>query len=515
MGLLGKLKETVANAMSGGAALDTSTLPPEQRAAIEARMAEAQRGFEQGRAVTDAQRGARIFTGAAAAFLYGADHEWYPPSPAELERIRAEQGMMAMIKASQPPQGLGARFGDALKDTVGVRNGPAEIGDPDERTRVATAERAARDAARAPYRAEGLPAMTISRIATHGDSQIEELLAFLRQSGLAARPDLVWGVYRVPDRIDPMINPSTERGRVVEWDVVHVPGQLPAAPHDATTAFFSSRQRWISRRLGESSVLDEDLARIYAAHAGIGPQDCLGAARFLLMRDDGREEGGFIQPWVEGVHVFHRPTPRAERTMEELVASAPMPLDLDRLPADRVEVLEWAEIARIVQPQAQHLARVPSPVPSLPSTPQELLRAYLEVVGVLPTDCWSAQVTVDHIAEVASSTAFVTHNTGPKLPCADGEERRRLHGAQCVVVAYRDRPEYVAGRERWAAYQRDVLEARLDDASERRPPIQRLDFDSALVRAALAPARALEWLQDIGATQPPPVYRYCWPPVDA
>ena len=41
-----------------------------------------------------------------------------------------------------------------------------------------------------------------------------------------------------------------------------------------------------------------------------------------------------------------------------------------------------------------------------------------------------------------------------------------------VVVAYADRPEYREGRERWAAYQRDVLRARLDHRTGVRPPIE-------------------------------------------
>ena len=40
------------------------------------------------------------------------------------------------------------------------------------------------------------------------------------------------------------------------------------------------------------------------------------------------------------------------------------------------------------------------------------------------------------------------------------------------MIAYRDRPEYVQGRERWRAYQHEALRARLDHLSGVRPPIE-------------------------------------------
>ena len=60
----------------------------------------------------------------------------------------------------------------------------------------------------------------------------------------------------------------------------------------------------------------------------------------------------------------------------------------------------------------------------------------------------------------------------PKLPCADGTERRRMQAAEHVVLAYRDRAEYEDGRARWRAYQQEVLRARLDHRSDVRAPIE-------------------------------------------
>ena len=77
---------------------------------------------------------------------------------------------------------------------------------------VVERERAARDAARRPYLAPDRTSVVLSRIATNGSTQFEDVANHLAASGLAARPDLVFGVYRVPDRLDPKLSGS-ESGR--------------------------------------------------------------------------------------------------------------------------------------------------------------------------------------------------------------------------------------------------------------------------------------------------------------
>lgn len=513
MGIFDKLKETISVA-TGKAPPDLSQLSPEQRARYDATMANVEQTVAQAEAnhevIEAAAAERRVFHGAPAAFLAGG--EWRAPSPVELEKIRVEHGTKAMIAASQPPGGTLGQVRRAVGDTLGRRTGPPEIEDPQKRLVVAAAERVARDAARAPYLATNPLELTFSRIATHGDSQIEELQRFLAQTGLASRPDLVWGVSRVPDRIDPMLTRSSERSRVVEWDVVHVPRELPATDAPPHAAFFSSRQQWVARRIGEPGVLDEDLGRAYASNAGFEVEDCIGIARFPHLRGDAGDEGSFIETWVEGVYVLHQAGSGRPGSDERMSAAAPISLDLAQLPPARTEVLDWEAIASIVHPQPQLPPRVPNPVPQLPSTPQELLRAYLEVVGVRPADCWSAQVTVDTNEDLTGRSGMVSHNTGPKLACADGTSRPRLHGAQQVVVVYRDRPEYVTGRGRWQAYQQVVLEARLDGRSEQRRVLTS-DRDPAFLRAIAIPTRAVDWLDRVGVTQPPPYYRYCSPAV--
>jgi hypothetical protein len=162
---------------------------------------------------------------------------------------------------------------------------------------------------------------------------------------------------------------------------------------------------------------------------------------------------------------------------------------------------------------------VPSPFPYLPSTPQELLVTYLEVVGVAAKDCYGAQVTIDRPRELSGRLGpGGSTNMGPKQPCADGESRMRIHGADLVVVTYRDSPAYVEGRARWAAYQEQVLQAHLERGTDVRPPVTSDRMTHGVSNPLLrAGAHVLDKLNDMDEWMEggwPNPYRYCWPPVD-
>ncbi|MBI5104852.1 MAG: hypothetical protein HZB46_07685, partial [Solirubrobacterales bacterium] len=288
-----------------------AALPPEQRAAYEANQAR----VEQARAESEASWQAatalsdevRVLDGPAGRALYGAGPRELG-SPAEIEAQIAEQGVLGAVAAMRAKRK--GEFRQALRQTFGIPE-VAEVEDPEERRRIAAEERAARDAARAPYRAPAPAAVAISRLATRGETQVAEVLAFLRASGLAARPDRVFGVYRVPDRISGPRSPGSERGRVVEWDVVHEPVDPPAgaaAPSLVATSFLGDEQ-WVARRRGEPSVLDEDLALAFCAQAGIGPERCLGLARvaeFRSLRGEGSEDtAGPLRTLVRGMVAIH------------------------------------------------------------------------------------------------------------------------------------------------------------------------------------------------------------------
>ena len=500
MGWLKDIRESMAAARAGTP--DLSRMTPKQRERYDANMAHiaearaaSQASYEEASGIHREAKAARILQGPAADYLYG----------------RSEMGWAK------------GELRHAVKQTFSLE-GPREVEDPAERARIAIAERAQRDVARAPYNAPDLPELRISRLATRGRSQIEELIAHLRDSGLAAHPERVYGAYRVPDRISPHLTPNSEEGRVVEWDVVHEPGELPATSAEVAGASFEARGQWIARRVGDPAVLDEELALLYCAWAGVGPEDCLGIARvpnFRAARWTAQEHSDLV-PVVEAVAALHRAVPGADGMRERMVAGAPLSVTPEQLRLAHVEVLEWHEIARVVHPRVQRSWRVPSPMPYLPSTPQELLRAYLEIVGVRAADCYSAQVTIDAPVELMGENMLGDTNIGPKQPCADGKDRRRLHGGRLVVIAYRDGPGYAEGRARWAAYQRDVLLARLDDATTARTPLwvdDDSDVNNPTLRAALGALRRIDRVTDaierFGADDPPPPVRYCWPPVGA
>lgn len=496
-------------------------LSPEQRAAYEANMAQVERGreesraaYEQAKAISD---GARVLEGPAGRYLHGSPIDLMG-DPDEIEAMIQRDGAMAFVRETR--QARKGEFKEGLRQSFGIRE-VKEIKDPAERARVAAEQRAARDAARAPYRAAQPAEVRISRLATRGRTQLQEVLAHLRESGLSGQPARVFGVYRVPDRISQALTPHSEEGRVVEWDIVHEPlagDGAPTAPPVATS--FRGDELWVARRLGEPSVLDEDLALAYCLRAGIGPEQCLGLARiseFRTVRGEGDDESsGEIRSLVRGVVAIHPEIPHA--AFEEMRAAAPLDLPADRaaMAGVHVEVLNWEAIGRAVHLKVMHPPPVPSPFPYLPSTPQELLRAYLEVVGVRAADCYGVQATVD-TPDPQIQGGFFQTNIGPKQPCADGKERMRTHGCQVVVLVYRDTPAYAEGRERWEAYTSDVLQARLRNGIRVRPALDlppELDGLPSPLRAALRVAEFLDRLDEWGTETVPP-FRYCWPPVDA
>jgi hypothetical protein len=521
MGFFKNMKETLSNAYGPQTPEQREKqlehLSPEQRARYDAQMArveqaqtESQASWQQGKENVDATV---ILEGPAGRWLYGRGMD-EDVTPESVQRMAEEQGLRAVLR--QQRERNKGELTSALKQTFNVKE-VTEEKDPVRRAEIAREERAARDAARAPYVAPEVPPIAISRVATRGGTQLAEVISHLEQSGLAARPDLVYGAYRVPDRISQALTPNSERGRLVEWDVVHAPlppGAAPtSAPSVVATGFLADTQL-VRRAVGEPSVLDEDVALEFLARAGLGPEQCLGVARMVEMKvpvghSSGDEGSSPVWALPGGVVVLH--PAGASGVHEQMLAHAPLELTPPEQRGVHVEVLNWGELARVVQPMIAHPPPVPSQFPYLPSTPQELLRAYLEVVGLQPRDCYGAQATVQRAQEVRQAGVFTT-NLGPKQPCADGKERMRARSGDVVVVAYRDRPEYVAGRARWAAYQLEVLQAHLERGTGARAVV---DDDG---RAQHVVIRALERIDaalhffEAGAPESMPPFRYCWPP---
>lgn len=441
----------------------------------------------------------------------------------------AEAATMAMTGATEPswlldkplrgPAGqwvYGQHLGSAQREAL-----LAPVALAPDRDGQLRAELAQRETARAPYLAPQPEAVRITRLATSERHQLEQVSEHLARTGFAARPDLVFGLYRVPDHIDSgTVKGALGSDRLVEWDIVHLDvGALPTAAAP-TAVWFDAGEQWVGRRIGEPMVYDEDLALAYLAHAGLGPEHTIGISRHLTIHHEGTSgDSSHTASYVTGAHVWHLPAYGTE-AFAQLQANRPFAMSPG--PATQVVVLSWSSIRRAVAPSSGKPALAPSPFPYLPSTASELLLAYLGIVGVRAADCYAASVTEDAPKDLDAVTSkagmMVTTNRGEAQPCVDGTLRPRLVGGARVVIAYRDQPDYAAGRERFAAYQRDVLRSQLELGAERRP----LEHDDALDRLpgglrglAKATATAGRALSFEGTTvfEKLPPYRYCWPPV--
>jgi hypothetical protein len=440
-------------------------------------------------------------------------------TPAERERYDAWQEHTAALSAGTPAAELGdpKLIGKVLQGPAGeVVHGVVKAPKQRDVIEDATAweeqrrtERAARDELRGPYLAPDRPPLRITRVATRGKTQVREVADYLGSSGLAGRPDLVYGAYRVPDLIGPS-SLGGERGGIVEWDVVHAAGEpLPPAEPPAVLTL-AAKDVLVVRSPGQPAPLDEDLALHLLAGAGIGPEHTLAIARDVSIthRDTGGDDSSSrIEARVNGVHVL------ATRP----VHSAGAPLDLPEGPPDGVvvDVLQWDAIAVAVHPVRQHRAPLPSPFPYLPLTPQELLTAYLEIVGVSPADACSAQVThhrpFDLMGRTSTKRGVRRTGGGPDLPCADGKPRKRMAGGHHIVIAYRDAPAYVDGRARFDAYVDGELHAHLRRGLNLRVAVPKPPH--RLMRTVDRVADVVDFFTgDMGAedTFVPP--RYCWPP---
>lgn len=441
-------------------------------------------------------------------------------TPAERERYEQWEARAAAVAAGaredelEDPRLVGAVLLGSAGEAMSGLSKPPPVGTPiedptawDERMRE---ERAARDAARAGYLAPERRPVRISRVATgDGRGRLRELADHLAATGLAGRPELVYGISRVPDAISPA---RIGGAGIVEWDLVHAAtAPLPPAARPALCSL-DADERLVVRAAGERAPLDEDLALDLLARAGIGPERTLGIVRDLAIERRGGGDGdgeARIVMRVSGVHVL---------TTDQLRLPGPPPWWVPAGPPEGVvvEVLQWDAIAAAIQPVRQRRPPLPSPFPYLPLTPQELLRSYLEIVGIDPADACAAQVTHDRPLDLMgrTSTKRGVRRTGggPELPCADGKARKRMAGGHHVVIAYRDRPAYADGRERFDSYAQRELKARLRSGLGLRRPVPKQQH--RLLRTAEKIADVVDLVVGDGAGTEdgftPP--RYCWPP---
>ncbi|MBP7631220.1 MAG: hypothetical protein KA758_12260, partial [Acidimicrobiales bacterium] len=212
-----------------------AALSPEQRAAYEASLAEVEAGRREVEQIHQQQMDGRPLLGPAGVHLYGPD----PRDTAQaVQDALATGGVAASIKASWKATGPGARSASLP---------PVEVvsQDPLEQRRH---EWAGRDAARVPYLAPERFPVLFTRIATRASTQFDDVTAHLAASGLAGRPELVFGAYPVPDHIGHGL--GREKNRYLEWDVVHAATDpLPAAPAPGST-YVPGDVTWVARASG-------------------------------------------------------------------------------------------------------------------------------------------------------------------------------------------------------------------------------------------------------------------------
>lgn len=276
MGLFDRIKSTVSTLTSEPSPEALAKLTPEQRAKYEAQMAKVaavQGQAAQAKADVDAEHRERVakraLHGPAGEQVYGSSAT-VGLTPEQIATMTpAEMGALTRSQSKSQLKGLLSNPLGRKEHVAAPMAPPSEVAR--DRNEQAAIERAARDEARRPYLAEHRAPLVFSRLATRGKTQIEEVSAYLASSGLVTRPDLVYGLYRVPDRITPSLGGS-EDGRVVEWDVVHAaPAPLPPSSVPVTATFIDGQVPVVQRRVGQPSVVDEDLGVAALSAIGLGP----------------------------------------------------------------------------------------------------------------------------------------------------------------------------------------------------------------------------------------------------
>jgi hypothetical protein len=240
---------------------------------------------------------------------------------------------------------------------------PPELEDPAERVPWAVAELAAREEARAPYLAAAQPQVELTRFATTGRAQLEDVVARLERFD----PARVYGVYRVPDRYE--LKHSNENKARIEWEIAHAPDAAAESP--VHFAAFNRAGHWLERRFGDPEVRDEDVAGELVARAGLDPEDCFGLPRVLQVRGSDHEDGRSWRAHVDGILTLARAP--LEAAHQQLQQDAPLTIGP---PPFHVEILDWEAVAAWVSPSRYGPPRTPSPLPHLPSTYEELDTEY-------------------------------------------------------------------------------------------------------------------------------------------
>ena len=399
-------------------------------------------------------------------------------TPAERERYEFWERRGEASRNGVPAEQLGdprltgtVLQGPAGEVVHGVVKAPkqAVLDDPAAWERQMLAELAAREQMRAPYLAPGRPRAQIMRVGTRPGSRWPTSPS---SSGGAA-----WRRGRTSSTAPTACRPDQPGppGRGAAGRVGRRPRGRRAAPAGAAAGAPRSRARRLgAARARRAGPLDEDVVLDILARANVGPERTLGIARDLAIEKRGGGDGRQPPP-DRRVRQRRASARRAGRRVGAAAAGAPWPLAEGPPAGVVVDVLQWDAIARAVHPVRQHRARLPSLFPYLPLLPQELLRAYLEIVGVAaptPTPLRSRTTAASTSTAARARSGHVRRTGGgPAMPCADGKARERMAGGHHIVIAYRDRPEYAEGRARFDAYAEQELRAFLRRGLGLRAPV--------------------------------------------
>ena len=342
-------------------------LTPEQRAKYDENMRRVEEGRAQSQAAWDANKEReaelRVLGGPAGRYLYGAGMDDFG-TPDEIEQLMAEKGVFGAHRELRAKRK--GDFKNTVKQSFNVSPVP-QIADPS----IPGSERAARDAARAPYvsptavdgedrpdrhargdaarrgaRAPGRARAHIRRLSRARPHQRPADAAFREAPGrrVGHRPL----ARRRAGRCRSLRRRSSPRS--IGWRA----GRASRRCSTRTSRSRSASRPGSARSAAPGSRASPSSARspapATARRAATWARSCAGSWRCIRRRARarssacGRRRRSRSGP-PEGVHI---------------------------------EVLNWRAVAAAVHPKINHPPPVPSPFPYLPATPQELLRAYLD-----------------------------------------------------------------------------------------------------------------------------------------
>ena len=364
--------------------------------------------------------------------------------PTDLEAQAAAEGVMSVVRDMRAKNK--GQFKAGLRQSFGI-NEVDQIDDPARRAEVAASERAARDAARAPYRAADAVPVAFDRIATRGAHADRRAARPPGRFRLRARPRLRRLPRARPDQ--PAADARTPRrggsssGRSCTRRRDRAPAPLARSRPRSSPRSSGSRGGSASRRCSTRTSRWRSAARRgIEPSAASASRACASSGR-CSGDGDARTASGPIRTLVNGVVAIH--PEESPAAFEQLMARrAPRPPAGRRAGRPRRGPQLGGRRPRGA-PEDQPPALGPLAVPLPP--------VHAQRAAAPPTSRSSASSRRTATARRPRSTrrcrwmqgGFMSTNLGPKQPCADGKERMRSHGCEHVVVAYRDSPSTPPG----------------------------------------------------------------------